>query len=179
MPDTTFDIEVIAAADLGVVALLDGKTVFCKGDPAECAYIVKSGSIEIRGADCAIETIGPGELFGTAALIEDRTRSCSAVAIGESEVIPIPHSLFHSLLRDDPDFALTIIRLVVRRLRATLPKLDAQDCASPSPSPIRAPLTRTSWCSSPACPPTRSQTGHESMYSAAAPFKPCAPLTGR
>jgi CRP-like cAMP-binding protein len=144
MPDTTFDIEVIAAADLGVVALLDGKAVFSKGDPAECAYIVKSGSIEIRGADCAIETIGPGELFGTAALIEDRTRSCSAVAIGESEVIPIPHSLFHSLLRDDPDFALTIIRLVVRRLRATLAKLDgpgealAVPAAETEPSRISA-----------------------------------------
>ena len=39
-------------------------------------------------------------------------------------MIPIPRSLFHALVRDDPDFALTIMRLVVRRLRAALAKLD-------------------------------------------------------
>ncbi|MCB1489771.1 MAG: Crp/Fnr family transcriptional regulator [Bauldia sp.] len=131
MPDTTFDIEVIAAADLGVVPLPDGKAVFSKGDEADCAYIVKSGSIEIRGADCAIEIVGPGELFGTAALIDDQRRFCSAVAVGESEVIAIPRSLFQSLLRDDSDFALTIISLVVRRLRATLAQLDGSRQALP------------------------------------------------
>ena len=132
MPDTTFDIEVIAAADLGVVPLLDGKPVFSKGDAADCAYIVKCGSVEIRGADCAIEVVGPGEIFGTAALIDDRTRSCSAVAVGATEVIPIPDSLFHSLLRDDPDFAMTIIRLVVRLLRATVAQLDGSGAVRPA-----------------------------------------------
>ncbi len=124
MPGTTFDIEVIAAADLGVVPLFDGGVIFAKGDTADCAYIIQSGSVEIRGVGCAIEVIGRGEIFGVAALLDDRPRSCSAVAIGEGEVIPIPRSLFHSLVRDDPDFALTIMRLVVRRLRATLTKLD-------------------------------------------------------
>ena len=72
MPGTTFDIEVIAAADLGVVSLFDGGVVFARGDAADCAYIIQSGSVEIRGVGCSIEVIGPGEIFGAAALLDDR-----------------------------------------------------------------------------------------------------------
>jgi tetratricopeptide (TPR) repeat protein len=42
------------------------------------------------------------------------------VAVGEAEVMPIHRSLFHTLLRDDTDFAMTIIQLMVRRHRAAL-----------------------------------------------------------
>ncbi|SDB27898.1 Crp/Fnr family transcriptional regulator [Bauldia litoralis] len=139
MPGTTFDIEVIAAADLGVIPLFEGGVVFARGDSADCAYIVQSGSIEIRGVGCSIEVIGPGEIFGAAALLDDCPRSCSAVAVGEAEVIPIHRSLFTSLVRDDPDFALTIMRLVVRRLRATLAKLDDSAMSRPSQIDARMP----------------------------------------
>jgi CRP/FNR family transcriptional regulator, cyclic AMP receptor protein len=125
MVGTTIDIEVIAAADLGSMRLFDGGVVYSQGDLGDRAYIVRAGKIEIRGVGCAIEVIAPGEIFGEMALLDDQPRSCSAVALGDTELIPVSRWLFHALLIDDPEFALTIMRLIVRRLRAALAQLDA------------------------------------------------------
>jgi len=137
MVGTTIDIEVIAAADLGTLGHLDGSVVYSRGDSGDRAYVVRTGKVEIRGVGCAIEVIGPGEIFGEMALLDDQARSCSAVALGDTELIPISRSLFHALVLDDPEFALTIMRLIVRRLRAALAALDAssQDLPLAPPAP--------------------------------------------
>lgn len=131
---TTVDIEVIAAADLGTIGLFDGGVVYSRGDSGDRAFVVRSGRVEIRGVGSAIEVIAPGEIFGEMALLDDQPRSCSAVAIGDTELIPISRSLFHALVRDDPEFALTVMRLVVRRLRAALAQLDAAARDLPLPA---------------------------------------------
>ena len=48
----------------GSSRLFDGGVIFAKGDSADCAYIIQSGTVEIRGVGCAIEVIGRGEIFG-------------------------------------------------------------------------------------------------------------------
>lgn len=124
MSDTTFDIDVIAAADLDVITLSDGQTVYARGDDGDHAYMVRRGSVEIRCAGHCIEVISPGEIFGGLTLLDNQPRICSAVAIGEVEVIAISRSMFETLIRDDPDFAQTVMQLVVRRLRAAFAMLD-------------------------------------------------------
>jgi CRP/FNR family transcriptional regulator, cyclic AMP receptor protein len=124
MPGTTFDIEVIAAADLGVRGLGNGGVVYAKGDPGDCAYIVRSGKVEMRSAGCPIEVMKPGEIFGEMELLDNQPRSCWAVALSDAEIMPINRWLFEALIRDDPEFARTITQLVVRRLRAAFAQLD-------------------------------------------------------
>lgn len=124
MSDTTFDIDVIAAADLDVISLSDGQPVYARGDDGDYAYMVRRGTVEIRCAGHAIEIISPGELFGGLTLLDNQPRICSAVAIGDVEVIAISRSMFEALVRDDPDFAHTMMKLVVRRLRATFALLE-------------------------------------------------------
>jgi CRP/FNR family cyclic AMP-dependent transcriptional regulator len=124
MSGTTFDVEVIAAAGGAVLAFPDGTTIFRRDDPGDCAYIVKAGHIEICEKGRAIETIETGEIFGEMALIDDDPRTASASAAGEVELIPIDRRMFEVLIRDDSDFALTIMRLVVRRLRAAMNVLE-------------------------------------------------------
>lgn len=140
MVGTTIDIEVIAAADLGTLDHFDGSVVYSRGDSGDHAYVVRTGRVEIRGVGCAIEMIMPGEIFGEMALLDDRPRSCSAVALGDTELIPISRSLFHALVLDDPEFALTIMRLIVRRLRAALTQLDASSQDLPL-APPAAPVS--------------------------------------
>jgi CRP/FNR family transcriptional regulator, cyclic AMP receptor protein len=144
MVGTTIDIEAIAAADLGAVSLFDGGVVYSRGDPGDRAYIVRTGGIEIRGLGCALEAIAPGEIFGEMALLDDQPRSCSAVALGDTELIPVSRSLFHALVLDDPEFALTIMRLVVRRLRAALATLDASSQDLPLAAPAQSVSSRAS-----------------------------------
>jgi CRP-like cAMP-binding protein len=119
MIDTTFDVDVIAAAEGEVLSFVDGEVIHRRGDAAERAYIVKSGKVELRQKGRSVETISVGEIFGELALLDDTPRVAAAVAVGAVEAIAIDRPLFIALLRDDPEFALTVMRLLARRLRAT------------------------------------------------------------
>jgi len=121
---TTFDIEVIAAGGGAVFTHSDGAVIFHRGDSGDCAYIVKAGRIEIREKCRAVDTIHAGEIFGEMALIDKKPRTSSAIATGDVELICIDRSIFDALIRDDTDFALTIMRLIVRRLRAAMNMLE-------------------------------------------------------
>jgi CRP-like cAMP-binding protein len=125
MMETKFDVDVIAAGESTVLKFVDGSVIFGHGEAADRAYIVKSGRVEMREKGRAVETLEPGEIFGELALIDDEPRTASAVASGSVELIPISRSLFDVLLRDDPDFALTVMRLMAKSLRATMHMLEA------------------------------------------------------
>ncbi|HMN88019.1 MAG TPA: Crp/Fnr family transcriptional regulator [Bauldia sp.] len=120
MPGTTFDVDVIAAGEGRVIALADGGRVFSRGDRGACAYIVKAGRIELRADGRAIDEVRPGEIFGQAALIDGATYDATAVAVGGAEVIAIDRPVFNALLDDDGDFALAVMRLTARHLRAAM-----------------------------------------------------------
>lgn len=120
MPGTTFDVEVIEAGRGAAIRFPRGGTVFTEGERADCAYIVKRGRVEIRQADRAVDTIVPGEIFGHMALIDEEPRDASAIAVGDAEVVAIERPIFRELLRDDSDFALAVMRLTARHLRAAM-----------------------------------------------------------
>jgi CRP-like cAMP-binding protein len=121
---TTFDVEVIAAGEGKLVAFDDGAVVLRKDDVGDCAYIIKRGGIEICEGNRTIEILEPGEIFGEVALIDDEARTASAVAVGPVELIPIDKRTFDVLIRDDPDFAAIVMRLIARRLRAAMNMLE-------------------------------------------------------
>ena len=111
-------------------AFAAGAEIFRSGDPGDCAYIVDEGEVEITipyGArHSVVNRLGPGEIFGEMALIDKEARTASAIALGEVELIPIDRPMFQVLVRDDPDFAQTIINLLARRLRAAMNLLERQ-----------------------------------------------------
>jgi CRP-like cAMP-binding protein len=113
-------VDLTKLADRKTVDYPDGRVVFIKGDRGDAAYVVKSGRIAIRESGRVVETMEPGELFGEMALIDAEPRSASAVAVGPVRLIVIDHASFHTLVRNDPDFALDVMRFMSRRLRAKL-----------------------------------------------------------
>jgi CRP/FNR family cyclic AMP-dependent transcriptional regulator len=126
MSDTTFDVEAIAAAESKVLVFGDGVSIYRRHERGDCAYIIGRGQIEISQRGRAVEIMQPGEIFGEMALIDNEPRTASAVALGQVELIPIDRPLFVVLVRDDPDFAKTIIHLLARRLRAAMNLLERQ-----------------------------------------------------
>jgi CRP-like cAMP-binding protein len=119
MSGTIFDVDVIASSGSAILLFVDGVTIHRRGDAGGCAYIVKRGSVELRQKGRPVETIGAGEIFGEASVISGAARLDTAVAVGEVELVPIDRKLFEVLLRDDEDFAGTVMRLLARRLSAT------------------------------------------------------------
>ena len=115
---TTFDLHAIGAGKEQIEHLANGGVVFLKGDKGDRGYIVKTGRVEIREGGRVLETIETSEFFGEMALIDLEPRSASAVAIAGTELIVVDRETFHMLVRDVPDFAITMMRLMARRLRA-------------------------------------------------------------
>ena len=132
MSDTTFDVDVIAAAGSEVLVFDDGMSIYRQHERGDSAYIIQRGQVEISRRGGAVEIMQTGEIFGEMALITNAPRTASAVALGEVELIPIDRAMFHVLIRDDSDFALTIINLLARRLRAAMNLLDRHDSKRPA-----------------------------------------------
>ncbi len=114
-----FDVEVIESGGGRTLSFTDGTVIHRRGDAGDCAYIVKGGCVELRQRGRVVETVGPGEIFGEAALLDGALRLAAAVATGSVELLPIDRRMFAVLVRDDEDFALTVMRRLARRLRAT------------------------------------------------------------
>ncbi len=142
MTGTKFDVDAIIAAGSDVLSFGDGATVYNHGDAGDCAYIVKSGCVEIRLASHSVETLCVGEIFGEVSLIDGGPRAATALADGDLELVPIHRSLFASLLRDDEEFAFAVLRLMARRRRATI-ELYAESSSERSSAVTPRPAAET------------------------------------
>lgn len=98
--------------------LAAGDTVFVQGDPADCMYVVLSGEVEITIGTAPPVTLGPGDLFGELALLDEGRRSGTAVAATDGIAVPIGRLRFEYFVRRHPSFALEVLDVVVRRLRS-------------------------------------------------------------
>lgn len=70
-----------------------GQTIFHESDVANCAYLLKSGAVEITtqkdGKPILLTTIRANQIFGELALIDASPRSATATAIEATEVVVI------------------------------------------------------------------------------------------
>ena len=113
-----FDLLTLVGFGEEVQVVKAGEILFTKGERGDRMYLVKSGQIDVKVEERLLETIGPGEVLGEMALIDQSHRSATAVASVESEVIGINEGRFLRLIEKQPGFALELLRIVCRRLRA-------------------------------------------------------------
>ncbi len=99
------------------VSFRAGSVVFSQGDEARCMYAIQSGRLEIRIGEKALATLGEGEVFGEMALLNDKSRSATVVALEDSVLVPVDQTQFLFLVRQNPFFALQLMRLLSERLR--------------------------------------------------------------
>jgi CRP/FNR family transcriptional regulator, cyclic AMP receptor protein len=94
-----------------------GSTVFTKGDPGQCMYIVQSGTLEMVIGEKVIETVGPNEAIGFMSMIDDAPRSSTARVKETCELSVIDRRLFRFMIDEVPNFALYIMGVLARRIR--------------------------------------------------------------
>ncbi|MEK7861756.1 MAG: cyclic nucleotide-binding domain-containing protein, partial [Chloroflexota bacterium] len=63
-----------------------------------------------------VATRGRGEVVGEMSIVSDRTRSATVVAAGEVRALRIGRAEFESILRDRPETAIGVIRVLAVRL---------------------------------------------------------------
>ncbi|MCB1776845.1 MAG: cyclic nucleotide-binding domain-containing protein [Candidatus Competibacteraceae bacterium] len=94
-----------------------GQVIFQQGEPGELLYIVVEGQVDIQLDDQLVETLGAGDILGEMALIEDRPRSASAIAVTDCLLVPVTRQHFLTLIQHTPLFALQVMRVLANRLR--------------------------------------------------------------
>jgi len=94
-----------------------GHRFFATGDHGEVMYVVTSGEVEILLRGRLLETVGTGSVFGEMAIIDDRERSAEAIAKTNVKVVVIDHTRFLYLTKNDPSFALKVMKIITTRLR--------------------------------------------------------------
>ena len=99
------------------VVLHAGEFLFQEGDEAYALYVVKKGVLRVVSGSTLYETVRTGGIVGEMAIIEERTRSASVIAGTYSELLDVDAANFLSLIATMPSFALTVMRVMARRLR--------------------------------------------------------------
>jgi CRP-like cAMP-binding protein len=94
-----------------------GDAIFNAGDAGELAYVVKEGEVDILVAGNVIERVLPGGIFGEMALIDNKPRSASVIAVTDCKLVPLTESRFTLLVQQTPYFALEVMKVMADRLR--------------------------------------------------------------
>jgi signal transduction histidine kinase len=99
-----------------------GAEFFHERDAADGLYIIKTGLVEISGmvtseTRCVFSQLGPGEIFGEMAVIEDLPRSATATALKDTGVYFMPRAEMLQLLKRSPALAFNVLQEISRRLR--------------------------------------------------------------
>ena len=96
-----------------------GAVIFREGEQADELYVIKSGYVRILVGNRTMADLTVDSIFGEMALIDSEPRSATAVAITDVELVPITERQFLFLVSQTPYFALTVMRALAQRLRAT------------------------------------------------------------
>lgn len=106
-----------------------GQTLFRQGAPADCAYVVASGSfaltVHAHGRDTKLAHAGTASLLGEMAMISITERKFTAVATETSDVIRVTRPLFSRMLEEYPALAETMRGRVAANLRRLIAELEA------------------------------------------------------
>lgn len=106
-----------------------GERLFEKGDEGDAAYIVIEGEVEVlvpvEGGESTVAVLGEKEIFGEMAVLCDQKRSSAIAARTDLVTLRLDQSVILKMLKEFPDIALELIRLLAHRLETTTRELAA------------------------------------------------------
>jgi len=98
-----------------------GQEIVRQGDTGVGAFIIRSGKVDIvqdrDGKEQKIATLGPGEVFGEMALLDEFPRSATARAVEPTTALGIQRWHFRGILESHPQIALALLPMLTRRIR--------------------------------------------------------------
>jgi CRP/FNR family transcriptional regulator, cyclic AMP receptor protein len=119
--------------------LATGEVLFQKGDPGDALFGVHRGQIKIEtgasdGTRLTLNLMGPGDLFGEAAVLDSERRTSDATAGDSTELFVLRRDDFLDFLEREPKTAIKIIQLLCQRIRWQSERMEG---AALQPLPVR------------------------------------------
>jgi CRP-like cAMP-binding protein len=98
--------------------------IFEQGSTGSEMYLVHSGRVMISvkkvetNEESTLAILSPGSIFGEMSLLDDYPRSATASALDEpTEVIALDRTKFLFVIRQQPEFALSVMHVLCQRIR--------------------------------------------------------------
>jgi CRP-like cAMP-binding protein len=100
------------------VAMTAGQAIYGEADLADAIYVVYEGRVRLLTGDKELSTVGPGEAFGTWALVDDSERGQRAECAEDGLLVALGREDFYEFAATDPTLLQGIIRVLAGRLVA-------------------------------------------------------------
>ena len=89
--------------------------IFNKGDPGDCLYGILSGRVRIystspEGGEIMLNVLEPGEFFGEITLLDGSTRTASAAAMENADLLRIHRDHFLPYVKANPDLIIELVQ---------------------------------------------------------------------
>ena len=100
------------------IELTQGDAIYQEEDAADALYMVVEGRVRLSAGERAIAEVGPGEAFGTWALVDDSARGQRAECIEDGLALALHRDAFYDVAAGDLTLLQEVVRAMARRLRA-------------------------------------------------------------
>ena len=99
-----------------------GDELVRQDSPGVGLFVLVSGRVRVtarqEGGDVReLAVMGPGEVLGEMALLDELPRSATVTALEPTRALLLPFQDFRAALREDPDIGIKLLAVVSRRLR--------------------------------------------------------------
>ena len=104
-----------------------GSVLFSEGEQGDRAYLIESGILEIstfsRDERFVLQMLGPGEIVGEMAIIDDAPRSATVIVIADAKLLVIKRDQLHQRMRQSDPILHMLMRLIMARYRCSVDAL--------------------------------------------------------
>jgi CRP-like cAMP-binding protein len=110
---STSELKLLAFASQQL-SFAPGETLMRQGDPADCAYVILEGEVDVLGTTSAgefvVAVLGPNLIVGEIGVLTDAPRTATVRAKGSVKALRISPEVFLRLASGKPDRALHVMR---------------------------------------------------------------------
>jgi CRP/FNR family cyclic AMP-dependent transcriptional regulator len=102
----------------------DGDMIAAEGEPGDTAYVIVDGEVDVIAGGRMLAVRRTGDVIGEMSVISSRPRVASLRAKSDVRVLEIHKPAFEAILRERPETALALMRVLVERLGPYDPAID-------------------------------------------------------
>ncbi|MFC2124640.1 ATP-binding protein [Bacteroidota bacterium] len=94
-----------------------GHHIFFKGEKGDAIYIIEYGQVSVNDGEFELSRLGPNEIFGEYALIDNKARSASIMAEEPVRLYRLDRNDFINLISENEEVIRGLLVMFVNRLR--------------------------------------------------------------
>ena len=94
-----------------------GHHIFFKGEKGDAIYIIEWGQVSVKDGEFELSRLGPNEIFGEYALIDNKARSASIVVEESVKIYRLDRNDFIGLISENEEVIRGLLVMFVNRLR--------------------------------------------------------------